>query len=126
MVRAGGIGAKSMLAAAVAVTACACSSKQPKIEENIFPADYKAQIVRHLRMQSDYRLNLRDAYVAPPLMKAYQSTARYISCIRFTAQDDSKEMAAFFFSGGLTQVVNAPPELCANAAYEPFPELQKL
>lgn len=115
-----------MLAAVVAVTAGACSSKEAKIEENIYPTEYKAQIVKLMRNQSEYRLNLRDAYVAPPLMKAYQSSARYISCIRFTVKDESKEMAAFFFSGSVTQVVNAPPELCANAAYEPFPELQKL
>ena len=116
-----------MLAVLVAVMACACSSKEPKIEENIYPTDYKAQIVKQMRLQSEYRLNLRDAYVAPPLMKVYQSAApRYISCIRFTVKDDRKEMAAFFFSGGITQIVDAPPELCANAAYEPFPDLQKL
>jgi hypothetical protein len=116
-----------MLAAVVAIMACACSPKEPKIEENIYPTDYKAQIVKQMRLQSEDRLNLHDAYVAPPLMKAYQSAApRYVSCIRFTVKDDSKEMAAFFFSRGITQIVNATPELCANAAYEPFPELQKL
>jgi len=116
------------MAAVIAVTAGACSlNRAPKIEENVYPTEYKAQIIKQMRLQSESsRLNLRDAYVAPPLMKAYQSTARYVSCLRFTIQEERREMAAFFFNGALTQIVDATPELCANAAYEPFPDLQKL
>ena len=59
-------------------------------------------------------------------------TTRYIACIRFNGKNKdgqytgSKDMAAYFVTTRLTQIVNADREMCGNAAYQPFPELQKL
>jgi len=120
------------MAAALAVTVCACTRdlvKKP--EENIYPADYKAQIVAQMRLQLDDPRDIRDAYIAEPVLKISQVTPRYIACVRFNAKDRSgsykgiKDMAAYFYEGKITQVVDASLELCGNAAFQPFPELQR-
>jgi hypothetical protein len=116
---------------AVVLGACASDSSKQKIEENVFPDDYKARILRQLRAQLNDPSNIRDAYLAPPLMKVTGATPRYIACVRFSAKDkdgayEAREMAAYFYAGSLTQITNASPGLCAASDYQPFPELQNL
>lgn len=118
--------------ALVAFTAGACSSdskKQVHEDPNVPPTEYKEQILRQLRVRLQGS-TIRDAYVAAPLMKTYQETPRYIACLRFNAIGPggavvSRELAAFFYAGALTQIIEAQPDMCANSAYEPFPEAQK-
>ena len=38
----------------------------------------------------------------------------------------SKDRIAYFYGGHLNQLVEATKEQCGNAAYKPFPELEKL
>jgi len=63
---------------------------------------------------------IREAFLAEPTLKAHGAVTRYISCLRFNAKgpkgdyQGSKEYAAFFFAGGLTQVTVAPT-ICARA-----------
>jgi hypothetical protein len=122
------------LIALIAVAACACSStgdKDPKLEENIYPASYKTQIAGLVRRQLEDPANIRDAYVAEPVLKTSSLTTRYVACFRMNAKEDGnysgvKEKAAFFFNGQITQIVDATPALCGGALYQPFPELQKL
>ena len=38
----------------------------------------------------------------------------------------SKDRIAYFFGGHLNQLIEASTEQCGNAAYKPFPELEKL
>ena len=128
------VGAKyAWVAVLLAITVCACTRTVPKkIEDNIYPADYKSEILDQLHGQLYDPTNIRDAYIAEPAVKTYLTTPRYIACIRFNAKDrsaqyaGSKDMAAFFFAGKITQIVDASHELCGNAPYQPFPELQKL
>lgn len=116
----------------LAFALCGCSSdKDKKVVENIFPPDYKTQILNYLRLNLDDPTNIREAYLAQPVMKAYQETPRYIACVKFNAKDrggeyEARQMTVFFFGGSATQFVETAPDLCANAAYQPFPELQKL
>jgi len=116
--------------ATIALAVGACAKDPPKEQSNIFPADYKAQILKRLRMHLEDPTNLRDAYLAEPVLRNYQATTRYIACLRYNAKEQGqyaggKEMAAFFYEGQITQIVPAG-ELCANAAYLPFPEAQKM
>jgi hypothetical protein len=122
-----------LLAALLSVTICACAGNaEKKPEENIYPADYKTQVVDLLRRQLDNSKGVRDAYIAEPVLKTPRTTPRYVACMRFNAADGSgqyagaKEMAAFFFAGKITQIVDAGPELCGNSAYQRFIELQNL
>ena len=38
----------------------------------------------------------------------------------------STDRIAYFYGGHLNQLVEATKEQCGNAAYKPFPELEKL
>ena len=65
-------------------------------------------------------------------MKTSLGTTRYIACLRYNAKNNdgqytgSRDMAAYFVTTRLSQIVPADRELCGNAAYQPFPELQNL
>jgi hypothetical protein len=116
----------------LAVTLCGCATPEKKVEENIYPKDYKSKIMDQLRLQLPDPKGIRGAYIAEPALKPRGAVTRYIACIRFDAKDrqgqyqGSKEFAAFFYAGLLTQVVDATREMCDNPAYQPFPELEKL
>jgi hypothetical protein len=120
---------KGGTAALVAVMVCACSHEKPKpIEENVYPADFRSQIADQVRRQVNPR-NLRDAAISEPTLNTSLPTPRYVACVRFKATDTAgavkgREMAAYFYAGKITQVVDAGGELCGKAAYLPFPELQ--
>ena len=57
---------------------------------------------------------------------------RYIACVRFNAKKSGgeyagvRENAALFFNGRLDQFAPAPRDMCKDAVYQPFPELEKL
>ena len=38
----------------------------------------------------------------------------------------AKDRIGYFFGGHLNQLVDATKEQCGNAAYKPFPELEKI
>lgn len=117
-------------AAVLAVLAlCGCAREKPKrFEENPVPIDYRGQIAEQVRVQLNPR-NVRDAYIAEPVLKSSLQPPRYISCVRFTSTDaagtprGTRDYAAYFFAGKVTQVVNAGADLCGDANYQPFPEL---
>ncbi len=124
-----------LICVAFALCACADTGKKTtvtKVEANIFPTDYKSSVLELVRQQVADPTDIRDAYLAAPTLRRRQSGDRYIACLRYNAKDGdgnylgSREYAAFFYEGQLTQIVDASPELCVNAAYQPFPELQKL
>jgi hypothetical protein len=118
-------------AALLAITLGACAAQDAKIEENIFPTDYKPKIVERLALQVADRKSIRDAFIAEPVLKPRGTFTRYIVCIRFDAKDGqgqyqgNKEFAAFYYAGQLTQIVDASREMCDGALYRPFPELEK-
>jgi hypothetical protein len=117
----------------LAVALCACSSVgEKKIEENVYPVDYKAKIKEWLRLQVADPKSIRDAYIAEPALKARGAVTRYIVCLKFDAKDGSgqyqgnKEFAAFYYAGQITQIAEATRETCENALYRPYPEIEKM
>jgi hypothetical protein len=124
------------VAAALALGACSNfnfgGEKEKPAEENLYPKNYKAAILDRLRAQLPDPKSIRGAFLAEPVLKPRDAITRYIACIRLDAKDDrgqyrgNKEYAAFFYGGELTQIVDATRELCDKAAYQPFPELERL
>jgi hypothetical protein len=119
--------------ALLAITLCACSSLgEKKIEENVYPVDYKVRIKEWLALQVADPKSIRDAYIAEPALKARGAVTRYIVCLKFDAKDGSgqyqgnKEFAAFYYAGQITQIVEATREMCENALYRPYPEIEKM
>ena len=76
--------------------------------------------------------NVRDAFITEPVLRSTGKDQRYVVCVRANARDinrnytGSKDRIAYFFGGHLNQLVDATKEQCGNAAYKPFPELEKL
>jgi hypothetical protein len=114
---------------ALAVCACAEREKPKPIEENVLPEDYRTPVAAQVHRLLAPR-NVKDAYIAEPVLKTFLPTPRYVACVRFNAMDASgtykgnKFYAAYFYAGKMTQVVEATVEQCDKAAFLPFPELQ--
>jgi hypothetical protein len=123
------------LLSALAAALAACSStpeKDPATDPNIVPADYKQEILLTLTRTLEDPTNLRDTYISEPAFTGTGANKHYTACIRFNARDarrsytGSQDRIAYFYGGHLNQLVAATKEQCGNAAYKPFPELEKL
>jgi hypothetical protein len=111
--------ARSWLLPLIAVLS-ACSTDPPKIEANVFPADYKKLIIA------------REASITDPTLRQIDTAERYAVCVRYNPRmSDSggytglTERLVYFYQGHITQFLQAKPEQCSWAAYKPFPELEK-
>ena len=115
-----------------ALVACTDSKKNLDPEPNIFPADYKQEILDTLSRSLDDPTNVRGAFISDPIVRTAEKDQRYTVCLRYNARDlsrqyiGSQDHIAYFFGGHLNQLVEATPAQCGNAAYKPFPELEKL
>jgi len=124
----------SALALAVAFVLAACSSdkKEPEENPNVFPADYKNEILTTMTTTLDDPTNVRNAYISDPMLRALVKDERYTVCVRSDSRNisrqysGSKDRIAIFYAGHLNQLIDATKEQCGNAAYKPFPELEHL
>ena len=118
---------------AVGLIGCSGSgSKQPEENPNIFPADYKNEILLTMTNALEDPTNIRDAFVSEPALRQAGKEERYVVCVRSDSRNankhytGSKDRIGYFYAGHLTQLVEATKEQCGSAAYKPFPELEKL
>jgi hypothetical protein len=117
---------------ALSLTDCSSSSKEPEENPNLFPADYKNEILNTLTNTLEDPTNIRDAYITDPTLRAAGNEQRYVVCIRSDSRNankhytGSKDRIGYFYGGHLNQLIDATKEQCGNAAYKPFPELEKL
>lgn len=124
-----------VLFASLSLSACSTIINQPRevADPNIAPKDYRADIIAFLRNYLNDPTGIRGAFVSEPaLMQLSGGVMRYASCLRFDARksdgkyEGSKDRLVVFLSGRLDAMVPARPEQCAGAAYQPFPELEKM
>ena len=119
------------LLSALALAACSTTKDKP-VDPNLFPADYKKEILNTMRTLLADPTNVRDAYISAPVLTPVGKEQRYTVCVRSNARDaEHKYMGAqdrigYFYAGSLNQLVDAKSGQCANAAYQPFPELEHL
>jgi hypothetical protein len=126
--------AKLCLLSGLAMSLVACSSSKKESEENpnVFPSDYKNEILNTMTSTLDDPTNVRSAYITDPMIRPAGKDERYVVCIRSDSRDVSghytgiKDRIAFFYGGHLNQLIEATKEQCGNAAYKPFPELENL
>ena len=130
----GGTAAKLTLLSAFAVALAACTSdpKQDQVEPNIFPTNYKQEILDTLKNTLIDPTNVREAFVSDPFLTPGSRDQRYAVCLRYNARNFNRQYdgnvvrIAFFFGGRLNQLIEPKQDQCAKAAYKPFPELEKL
>ena len=135
----------AIVIAAVAATAlggCATevgpSSAELKAKwdsENVFPQAYKQDLLAYLRTYLNDPSHVRSAAVSQPQLKYIGPGDRYVACVRYNARNTdgkyqgSKDGAAVYVAGKLDRFFDVPKdvrELCKDAAFAPFPELEKL
>ncbi len=113
------------------LAACASSTEKP-VEPNLLPANYKQEILDTLSRTLGYPTNVREAYISDPALGPVGKDQRYMACVRYNARDASNhyegstDHIAYFYGAHLNQLIKASKEQCGNAAYKPFPELEKL
>lgn len=108
---------------------------------NVYPANYKPEILGALHAYLSDPTGIRDAAIADPALKTVGGNQRYVVCLRFNAKKPRgdyagpKELAAVFVAGRFDRFAEIPKgekadrderDRCMGAAYAPFPELQKL
>jgi hypothetical protein len=122
------------LLSAVILALVACSSSKKETEENLnlFPADYKNEILFTMTSALENPTNVRAAYISDPVLRPTGKFERYVVCVRSDSRNannhytGSKDRIAIFYDGHLNQLIDATKEQCGSAAYKPFPELEKL
>lgn len=147
----------SIVAALVLLAACSSSRDEPsraeleaiRAAQNVFPANYKAEIMAFLRNYLNDPTGIRNAAVSQPQVKELPTGARYVACLRYDAKKANGQYAGsrtalvVFISGKLDRFVEPQPgretrdgssagegaevrEACKDAVLAPFPELQRL
>jgi hypothetical protein len=121
------------LIAIVAGTLAGCADdKKPEVDPNLLPTNYKQEILDTLSHTLGDPTNVREAYISDPALGPVGKDQRYMACVRYNARDTSRhyegstDRVAYFYGGHLNQLIKASKEQCGNAAYKPFPELEKL
>lgn len=123
------IAAAGMLALA---TAACSSSKDVEPDANIYPKNYKFEMMNTLQRELEDPTNIRDAYITEPFLTTASREQRYAVCVRSNSRDlnhnymGPKDRIGYFYAGSLNQLIEATPEQCGKAAYKPWPELQNI
>ena len=113
-----------LLLAVGALAGCSSSGKdQQAIDPNTLPANYRTRLVAFLRQSLTSRFDFRGAMISEPALKPVGPTEHYVVCVQFNPRSLIKTKAAVYLSGQMTQFIDATPEQCASAAYQPFKEL---
>jgi len=108
------------------------SKGPPPVDPNLYPTDYKKEILDTMKNTLEVNTNVRDAYISAPVLTQVGTSQRYTACVRSNSRDiegsyiGPKDRIGYFYGGHLNQLVPATGEQCANAAYQPFPELEHL
>jgi hypothetical protein len=98
---------------------------------NVFPDRYRAEILAYQRSYLNDPTGIRSAAISQPALRKVGNLERYVACVRFNAKGPNgaytgvREHMAIFLAGKLDQM-GLTREQCKDAAYEPFPELERL
>jgi hypothetical protein len=140
-----------LLAVCLAVALAGCGSGRSREEReartNLYPDNYRADLLAALHTYVSDPTNIRDAYVSEPAIKPIGRQNRYAACVRFNARNGdgryigSRDVLAVFVAGRFDQFIDesaqlgpanqANPatfmkELCGAAEYKRFPELEAM
>jgi hypothetical protein len=131
---------RSVLVLALTLAACANSLDQLSSEQhkadwaagNVYPANYRAELIAYLRTYLNDPIGIREAAVSDPALKPAGAGERYVVCVRFNPKRSGggyaglKDHLVIYASGKLDRYLEAAGETCKDAAYAAFPELEQL
>jgi hypothetical protein len=132
----------SVLLIALALAACGntleeLSKEQHKADweaANVYPADYRAELIAYLRTYLNDPTGVRDAAISEPALKPVGYGNRYMVCVRFNPKRagggggyaGAKDHLVIYAGGKLDRYIETAGENCKDAAYAAFPELERL
>lgn len=143
---------RALLVLCFAATLAGCvSGRSRELREereariNVYPDNYRADILAGLRSYLSDPTHIRDAYVSEPSLKPIGRQNRYAACVRFNARNSegryvgSRDVLAVFAGGRFDQFIDestqlgnqANPttivkELCGAVEYKQFTELEAM
>ena len=118
-----------MAAASMALALAGCSGfGGPKkdvapTDPNSYPANYRKQISEFLRQSLTSRPDFRGTLISQPILMPIAGEQRYMVCVQFHGNNQTKTKVAIYFAGMISQFVDATPEQCGSVPYTPFTEL---
>ena len=125
-----------LLLSALAAALAACApDKGPKVESNVYPADYKLEIIDTLKQavfEKNDTIKITNAFVSEPALQQIGTEQHYVSCVRYTSHGAEYNLIgtatrkAYFYGGHINQLVQVTEDECAKAAYKPFLELDQV
>ena len=140
----GGRALPKMLAMMLAIGLAGCNAEWLRSRERADqanttpPVSYRSDITAFMRTYLNDPTRIRDASVSEPALKDFDNANRYAVCVRYNARKSTgqyagpKESLVLFRDGRLDRIVDldrlvgGAREACKDAAYQPFPELERL
>lgn len=128
---------RALLATAFPFCMVACSSFGPYgstegPEANVYPDNYRAELLAFLHTYLNDPTNVREAQIAAPMLRQVNSTDRYVVCVKYNAKNNDgrymgvRETVAIYVRARFNQLVDATGDICKGATYQAFPELAAL
>ena len=126
------------LAVALSIGLAGCNSEWARDRDRLIeantakPISFRADIVAFMRTYLNDPTGVRDAFVSEPALRTLENADRYASCLRYTARKTngqyaaSKDSLVLFRDGRLERIVDNAREICKDAAYQPFRELEQM
>jgi hypothetical protein len=97
-----------------------------------FPDNYRAELLAFMRTYINNPVGVRNAEMAEPVQRTVAGKQRYVSCLRYYPRESDgtyreiRERAVMYVNGRLDRLVENVSDVCAGAAYAPFPEMEKM
>jgi len=99
---------------------------------NVYPAEYRTELIAHLRTYLNDPTGIREAAISEPALKPVGIGDRYVVCVRFNPKRSGggyagvKDHLVIYAGGKLDRYVETAGENCKDAAYAAFPELERI
>ena len=96
------------------------------VDPNLYPPANRMQIARLLATLLKDRADFYGALIAPPALKpvADSPNLHYVVCVQLNGHNVQRNKVIIYLAGQPTQFIDAMPQQCSDAAYQPFTELQ--
>jgi hypothetical protein len=98
-----------------------------------YPANYRPELLAFLRAYVNNPVGVKEAVMAEPAQRTVGGRLRYVVCLRYNPKDTTsnnylgvRERAVLYVDARLDRVVEDASEICAGAAYAPFPDMEKM
>lgn len=136
------------LALVLVLTLGGCSSEwkynreQTDRANTTYPRSHRADILAFMRTYLNDPTNVRDAYVSEPALRSIEGRSRYSVCLRYNPKNidgqyaGARDNLVLFRDGRFDSLIDrridvgsgpdVAREQCKDAAYQRFPELEKL